>query len=120
MSRQLFPHDMLGDQYYAKVVEAIDRDAAKDPDLTDTLGKGVADLDGRMGIEFVHLSEGNQFKALHAIEDTDFFATVRVATINNLYGDPLVYRNFGFEGSSVEHGGYIDRGFDDIGWLPKA
>jgi hypothetical protein len=32
----------------------------------------------------------------------------------------LVYRFFGFEGSSVEHGGYIDRGFDDIGWLPNA
>jgi hypothetical protein len=35
------------------------------------------------------------------------------ATINNLYGNPLVCRFFGFEGSSVEHGGYINRGFDD-------
>ena len=32
----------------------------------------------------------------------------------------LVYRFFGFEGSSVEHGGYIQRGFDDIGWLPNS
>ena len=48
---------------------------------------------------------------------SDFFSTVRTATINNLYTNPLVYRFFGFEGSSVEHGGYIERGFDDIGWL---
>jgi hypothetical protein len=32
----------------------------------------------------------------------------------------LVYRFFGFEGSSVEQGGYIHRGFDDIGWLPSS
>jgi hypothetical protein len=45
---------------------------------------------------------------------------MRSATINNLYNNPLVYRLFGFEGSSVEYGGYIERGFDDIGWLPNA
>ena len=27
---------------------------------------------------------------------------------------------FGEEGSSWEKGGYINRGFDDIDWLPKA
>ena len=32
---------------------------------------------------------------------------MRTATINNLYTNPLVYRYFGFEGSSVEYGGYI-------------
>jgi hypothetical protein len=26
---------------------------------------------------------------------------------------------FGYEGSSVEKGGYLGRGFDDIAWLPK-
>jgi hypothetical protein len=49
-----------------------------------------------------------------------FFTTIRTATINNLYTNSLVYRFFGFEGSSVEHGGYINRGFDDIGWLPNS
>jgi hypothetical protein len=36
-----------------------------------------------------------------------------------LYGNPRVAAFFGWEGSSVEHGGYINRGFDDIGWLPN-
>ena len=54
------------------------------------------------------------------MEGSEFFATIRTATINNLYTNPLVYRFFGFEGSSVEHGGYIRRGFDDIGWLPSS
>ena len=30
MARQLFPHDRLGDQYYATVVEAVDKQAASD------------------------------------------------------------------------------------------
>ncbi len=34
-------------------------------------------------------------------------------------GNPRVAAFFGWEGSSVEHGGYINRGFDDIGWLPN-
>ena len=51
---------------------------------------------------------------------SDFFETVRGATMNGLYGNPRVAAFFGWEGSSVEHGGYINRGFDDIGWLPKG
>jgi hypothetical protein len=31
-----------------------------------------------------------------------------------------VWPLFGYEGSSLEYGGYLERGFDDIGWLPKA
>ena len=25
---------------------------------------------------------------------------------------------FGYEGEAFEYGGYIERGFDDLGWLP--
>ena len=119
MARHLFPHDMLGNQYYAKVVDALDQQAAGDAGVKSQLTAGIADLDSAMGIAFVRLSEGNQLKALKQIEGSGFFGAVHGATVNNLYGNPLVYRHFGFEGSSVEHGGYLERGFDDIGWLPK-
>lgn len=36
------------------------------------------------------------------------------------YRDPAVWKLIGFEGSSLEHGGYLERGFDDIDWLPKT
>jgi hypothetical protein len=29
-----------------------------------------------------------------------------------------VWRHFGYEGASAQHGGYINRGFDDLNWLP--
>jgi len=117
MARQLFPHDRLGDRYYAAVIEAIDKQATNDAALRKLLVEGVAALDAVRGLPWLQLSDGGRISVLKASEKSEFFATMRMATINNLYGNPLVYRFFGFEGSSVEHGGYIDRGFDDIGWL---
>jgi hypothetical protein len=118
MARHLFPHEQLGDQYYAAAVEALDEQAAADPDLAAQLVQGVARLDGAMGMPFARLSSGNQLKVIESVEGTPFFNTVRAATLGALYGNDTIARNFGFEGSSVEYGGYIDRGFDDLGWLP--
>ena len=119
MTRQLFPHDRLGDQYYATVVEAVDKQAATDAALRKLLTDGVGRLDGARGIAWIQLSNGARNAVLKTEEASEFFSTVRTATINNLYTNPLVCRFFGFEGSSVEQGGYIERGFDDIGWLPN-
>jgi hypothetical protein len=120
MARQLFPHDRLGDQYYAAVVDAVDKRAAGDPTLRKILADGVARLDGARGIPWLQLSNDARIDVLKSTEGSEFFVTLRFATINNLYTNPLVYRFFGFGGSSVEHGGYINRGFDDIGWLPNS
>ena len=43
---------------------------------------------------------------------------MRSTTIEHLYRNREVWQLVGYEGSSVEYGGYIDRGFDDIDWLP--
>ena len=120
MARQLFPHDRLGDQYYAAVVEAVDKQATIEPALRKLVADGVARLDSTRGIAFVQLSNGARNAVLKSMDGSEFFTTMRTATINNLYTNPLVYRYFGFEGSSVEYGGYIHRGFDDIGWLPNS
>jgi hypothetical protein len=120
MARQLFPHDRLDDQYYASVVDAVDKQAAGDPALRKLLADGVVRLDLARGIPWLQLSNGARNDVLKSAEGSEFFATMRSATVNNLYTNPLVYRFFGFEGSSVEYGGYLNRGFDDIGWLPHS
>ena len=118
MARHLFPHDALGDQYYAAAVGALDEQAAADPKLAAQLVEGVAQLDEAMGIPFTQLSAGNQLTVIEGIEGTPFFNSVRAATLAALYTNDTVARAFGFEGSSVEYGGYLNRGFDDLGWLP--
>ena len=49
-----------------------------------------------------------------------YFALVLNTAIDVLYRDAEVWEMVGYGGSSLEHGGYLTRGFDDISWLPKT
>lgn len=118
MTRTLYPHDTLSDQYYAGVVGVLDGEAAGNPDVAQSLADGILGLDKAMGVPFVELSEGNRLEVLTALQDTPFFQKVRGTTVVALYNNPLVWRHFGYEGASYEFGGYIDRGFNDLNWLP--
>jgi hypothetical protein len=56
---------------------------------------------------------------LRTIERTEFFSFVRGNTVLTLYNLPEVWAALGYEGASVEKGGYLTRGFDDLDWLPE-
>jgi hypothetical protein len=119
MVRQIYPHDTLADRYYAGVVGALDAEAAKNKEVAQMLGKGVADLDAARGVKWADLSDGYQLEVLEGIQDTAFFQKVRGKAVVALYNNPLVWRHFGYEGASYEYGGYIERGFDDLNWLER-
>ncbi len=116
MMRAIFPHDALGDIYYATSVEELDAKAAKDPALATQLKEGLAGLDKALGVPFGELSEGTRVEVLEGIQTTPFFQAVRGHTVVALYNNKLVWADFGYQGSSFEYGGYIMRGFQDAGW----
>ncbi len=118
--RLAYPHDFLGDMYYAAAVEGLDAKAAKDAKLAKLLKDGVAGLDAAFPPRFLDLSDGNQLKAVKEVASSPFFQTVRGHMVVALYNNKLVWRHFGYEGASAPFGGYIDRGFDDINWLPRS
>jgi hypothetical protein len=64
--------------------------------------------------------EADRVALLQRIEQTDFFTNLRGDLVVSLYNQKEVWPKFGYEGASAEHGGYINRGFADIDWLPKA
>jgi len=64
--------------------------------------------------------EADRVVLLQGIEQSDFFQKIRSDLIASLYNQKEVWPKFGYEGSSAEHGGYINRGFADIDWLPKV
>ena len=72
------------------------------------------------------ISQGNWLDAsvddklgvMEALQDEAFFGQLLNAAIDAVYQDPAVYRRLGYEGSAIEFGGYLNRGFDDIDWLP--
>jgi hypothetical protein len=119
MARTLFPHEMLGEGYYMAAVQSIDAKAATDAKVRDLVAAGIERLNRAAGKPFADLPEQARVNVLKTMEKSDFFQMVYGETINGVYGNPAVWALFGYEGSSVERGGYLARGFDDIEWLPK-
>ena len=125
VARDIYPHDFLVDSYYITAIKPWDGKAAKDPAVKAMLEDGVRRLDqdakDRHKVAYVQVPwEADRIVLLQGIEQTDFFKSVRADLIASLYNQEAVWPKFGYEGSSAEHGGYINRGFADIDWLPKA
>ena len=116
VARHLYPHDMLGDIYYAEVVEAFDTKMQTDSSLKSLVTEGIAELDRAYGVPWLALSEGYQIDALKRIETSKFFQTLRGHTVVALYNNKNLWPTFGYQGSSAQDGGYLFRGFQDAGW----
>ena len=86
MTRDLYPHDRLGDVHYARVVEGLDQSAAGDEALAAMLKGGVAELDSAIGgVKWIELSDGYRLAALKQMETSPFFQTVRGACVTGIY-----------------------------------
>jgi hypothetical protein len=116
MARQLFPHDQLGDEYYWVVVESIDKEMAGSPELATRIRSGLAQLSEVAGGDFTAVDAGRQVEAMKKLEGTPFFSDMVNKTQFYFYNNKAVWPKFGYEGSSWEKGGYINRGFDDVTW----
>jgi hypothetical protein len=124
MARDLYPHDKIADNYYAAVIEGIDKAAKDDAATKEMLEKGVKLLDGlseRMGHGKYAASENeeNRVMVLKEIEkqDSAFFQKIRGSMITGLYNNKELWPVFGYEGESASKGGYINRGFNDLDWV---
>lgn len=122
MARDIYPHDLLADSYYAKAMIGYDQAAAEDATLKQLLDSGVGTLNtaakAKHGGGYLSVAwEEDRVALLKEIEDGAFFQKIRGGLITGLYNQPEVWAKFGYEGSSAENGGYISRGFDDIDWL---
>jgi hypothetical protein len=120
MERDLFPHDAVDDGPYAKVAEALDKEAKGDPKTAALLTNGLQALDAKAGGDYAAAGNAARLAALQAAAGTPFFDKVRTAMVQNFYNDHDVWAKLGYEGSSAEKGGYIHRGFNDISWLPSS
>jgi hypothetical protein len=118
LARTLYPHVALPDSVYARVPAKIDEAAREDAAQAQTVNDGVADLDGRGDQPFVERSAEQQLADAKAIEGSDFFELVRSTAVVEIYSDEQTWKLLGYEGPSFAQGGYINRGFNDLDWLP--
>lgn len=117
MARDIYPHDRVGDRFYAIAIKGYDT-AENQP----MVAEGIAALDAAAQAaghdDYVSIGwEQDRVAILRGMEDSAFFQTVRGGLVTGLYNQKEVWPIFGYEGESFSQGGYIYRGFDDIDWL---
>jgi len=107
---------------YAVAVKEHDLKAAESPEHKKLIESGIATLDaearalGKSG--YLQIGwESERLAILKSIEASQFFQTVRGGLVVGLYNQEAVWAILGYEGSSYEQGGYLERGFDDISWV---
>jgi hypothetical protein len=115
VARTAFPHEALPDECYAAVVDAVQADAGNDEAVRVNVEAGLAEFqDGG----FTGLDPQARLEFARGHEDSEYFKLVRATAVVALYDNPVVWKAFGYEGPSTHLGGYVDRGFDDLDWLP--
>ena len=121
MSRHLYPSPSIDDDQYARTVEGLDAKAKSDRALAKLLQDGVASLDASAQGKWLDASDEVSLQTLKGMEATPFFQTVRGSLVgaDGPYNLPAVWKKLGYQGSSWQFGGYLNRGFGDIAWLPK-
>ncbi|QIB33224.1 gluconate 2-dehydrogenase subunit 3 family protein [Ancylobacter pratisalsi] len=122
MARDVYPHDKVSDRFYAIAMKPYETGAGTDPAMKTLVEEGVITLDtlakARHGVPYADIGWEEQRTALlREIEDSAFFQKVRGGLVVGLYNQEEIWPIFGYEGSSADKGGYIDRGFNDITWL---
>lgn len=116
--RVIFPHENFPDGPYERSADGIVAAAQGSTWLRTTLTQGLLALTALTDGDFRKLSDDDATRVLRAIETTPFFNFIRSTAVVSLYDDAEVWQILGYEGASFDKGGYIDRGFDDLDWLP--
>lgn len=116
MIRVMFPHKRFGDGPYQRTADAVLVAAGKTPAEKVAFAAALQEI--QMS-GFTDLDDKAALARLKAIEDTDFFKLIKGTTVTTLYDDPEVWGLLGYEGPSFDKGGYVNRGFNDLTWLPE-
>ena len=125
MARDIYPHDQLADSYYVVAVAGYDAKAGQDAAFRKMVEEGVAQLDAaaqkRSKSPYLGVAwETDRVVLLQGVEQGALFKKLHGDLLVTLYNNKEVWPKFGYEGASADKGGYINRGFNDIDWLPQA
>jgi hypothetical protein len=119
LARALYPHNGLSAAPYERTTTIVINAAATDPALYRLLQDGLTELRtaGASGIAATP-TPGLQ-EMLTERETTPFFDALRRLVAFHLYDDREVWEFVGYPGAAFELGGYLNRGFNDLDWLPE-
>lgn len=127
IARDIFPHDRFEDALYANAVgvyaDQVKNDASLKQLLLDGVATANANAQAQFGAAYVNVpTEAERVQILTAMAHAKhpFFMKLRGDLVVSLYNQPAVWAKLGYQGPSAEHGGYINRGFNDQNWMGDA
>lgn len=126
MTQDIYPHpDLLSIDVYQAITDGVVAGAEGDEDNAKALSTGLAQIEEQsqalFGTSYVNIEDADAREGLlRKFQNEDFFQGIRWAAYFGIYNNADVWPKFGYQGSSVEHGGYIDRGFSDITFVPQG
>lgn len=119
MLRVMYSHDSFPRGPYERTAQAVFDAVAGDPHRQAKLRQGLNDLDSLRPDVFIDLDEAAALTILRGIQDAPFFVDLLGVAGVAFYDDREVWDLLGYEGPSFDKGGYLDRGFNDLDWLPE-
>lgn len=126
MIEDIYPHpDLLQRTHYEAIAATVMQNAEADADAAKDLIDGLARIDAKarelFGTTYVEIEDADAREGLlRHFQNDGFFQGVRWTAYFGIYNNKDLWPLFGYEGSSVEYGGYIDRGFSDITFVPQG
>lgn len=115
LAYDLFPYEGLKPEMYVQAGEHLLK--ANSAVITEGLQQVRAAVSNQ---PWKQVEENKRIALLTGLQSSPFFAALRAGTLEVLYRSPEVFALVGYGGSAVEQGGYINRGFADIDWLPAS
>lgn len=115
----MYPHESFPRGPYERTAQAVFDAVAGNPHRQAKLRQGLNDLDSLRPEPFLDLDDGVALTILRGIQDAPFFVDVLGIAGVAFYDDHEVWDLLGYEGPSFDKGGYLERGFNDLNWLPE-
>lgn len=126
MIQDIYPHpDLLQLSHYQAIATTVMTNAGADTETASDLTGGLVRIEDQaralFGTSYADIEDAEAREGLlRHFQNDGFFQSVRWTAYFGIYDNKEIWPLFGYEGSSVEHGGYLDRGFSDITFVPEG
>ncbi|MGR1582558.1 hypothetical protein ACSSNL_13950 [Thalassobius sp. S69A] len=126
MIQDIYPHPgVLQLSHYEAIAATVLQNAEANAETAKALTEGLAEIDKQshalFATDYVDVTDPDAREGLlRHFQHEGFFQSVRWTAYFGIYDNKDIWPLFGYEGSSAEYGGYIDRGFSDITFVPEG
>ena len=108
IAEQIIPTDQTPGAREANVVGYVQKQVEGSDELRKLCAAGVKEVDTlsqrKFGASFVKLDADKEHEILQAVQESEFFKSIRALTISGFYNSPVGWKSVGYPGMGQPHG----------------